>query len=135
MKTTQRHNWRCGMALIAALVALAVTSAVFAGILAGAATLRRQVRTHREQAQVRYLVDAGIQRAIARLRDSSSYRGETWLVPADQLGGSSPAEVVIQLSERENDPEKIEIAVRAEYPQNEFRRVRESRTVTVSFID
>jgi len=83
---------------IAALVSLACLSfSVVVGTLLMKSALVEQRYAERMQFQYQadWLVEAGVSRAAMRLAKSESYTGETWLVPASSLGGSTAAIVHI----------------------------------------
>ncbi len=89
---------RRGLILAAALVCIAV-ALMLATVLAKATLLQHhQTDLAGCEQQSFWLAESAVQRAIHNLRSSPAYTGETWDVPAELLGSSSPAAVIIQVS-------------------------------------
>jgi hypothetical protein len=119
---------RRGAALVMAVVALTVCSVMLFYLLKGALDTQRQMRTHRQEVQADWLAAAGIDRALATLRRSPDYTGETWQIPADQLGDA--AEVVIKV-EPAAESNSRQITVQADYPGGTIHRTRKTRETTI----
>lgn len=94
-------NRRGGAALVA-LVCLSVIALVTAGLFRVSLLRSDQVRRIERQSQADWLVEAGLERAAARLNVDSSYQGETWSIPAESLEGRT-ASIVIEVEELEDD--------------------------------
>jgi hypothetical protein len=112
---TLSKKTRDGVALIVALVALAV----FAGLchtLAGIA-LRRHIELDRdlEQAQVRWLAESGVLRALARLKSDPAWAGETWQPQCSNTAMDSSRKwlVTIECSRTETLPSEYTIQIHA----------------------
>ena len=102
---------RHGAILAAALVCLLIVL-LFAGALVQAiVTQRRLARSGEQQPQAMHLADAGLRRAVFHLLRSPDYAGETWRVPAEQLGGAQGAEVLIQVTSPEAAPRQKQVRV------------------------
>jgi membrane protein implicated in regulation of membrane protease activity len=132
-----RRHWRAagrhGIALFIVLFAMFAAGAVLLTLSSAAATRLADIRDNRHRLQTDQLADAGVQRAIAQLRASGEYRGETWRVPADELGSDWPAEVKIEVTAPdESDKDKLQVSVQADYPPDEMYRTRRSRELLVS---
>jgi type II secretory pathway component PulK len=119
---------RDGAALLIILVVFAVTMT-----LAGVWT-RRTLTAHRgqrlaaERQQVRWLAEAGVRRAAARLSADADYDGEEWTVAAAKLQLPKSASVLIQVQPAEEDGQ-YRLTARARYPQEEHR-AQVTKTVT-----
>lgn len=110
----RRH--RRGAILAAALVCLLIVL-LFAGALVQAiVTQRRQARSQEPQSQAMHLADAGLRRAAFQLQQSPDYAGETWRVPAEQLGGAQAAEVLIHVTTLDAAPRERLVRVEARFP-------------------
>ncbi len=136
---------RRGTVLVMALACLVILG-VLQVLLVQAAVARR--RLSHEQAfrhQARWLAEAGIERAAARLAAEADYRGETWQVSAEELppsgqGASQPASVEIDVqsataaADQRSDDRANErmVRVRAAYPRDLPRRVVYEKQITVS---
>jgi type II secretory pathway component PulK len=121
---------RRGAVLVAVIVALAVGSAVLFYVMKAAVDEQRQLRSHRQEVQADWLAKAGIDRAIAQLRQSAEYAGETWQVPPEQLDGISPAEVAIKV-EPAAETDTRQITVQADYPADTPLRSRKTQQTIV----
>jgi hypothetical protein len=114
--TTRRR----GAALLIILVVFAVTMA-----LAGVWT-RRSLAAYRgqrlagERLQVRWLAEAGVRRAAARLSADADYDGEEWTIAADELNFPKAASVLLRVERGDEDGE-YRLTARARYPRQEHR--------------
>ena len=75
------------MISVAVLVCLLVIMLICASLLRLVQSRRALIRNEERKLQADWLVESGLDRAAARLGDDPSYRGETWTIPADELGG------------------------------------------------
>jgi len=86
---------RGGAVLVIAIACIAVASVIFLAILKTAVAERGAMRTLQWREQAGWLVESGLERAAARLTADPAYPGETWKIPAGQLGlGQVDAAVV-----------------------------------------
>ncbi len=131
-RLSRRHTQRRGLALVTAIVALIVSATIVLGILRSATRQFLEIRDQQHYLQADELLDAGIGRAMAELRKSSDYTGETWRVGADELGGSRTARVEIKVKSNDSDPGQRTLIVQANYPPDEFNRVRITREIIIS---
>lgn len=88
----RHHTNRHGMALLVVIVLIGLFAALCQTLTLLVAMQHRQAFHHADQAQVHRLADAGLLRAVARLRHDSNWSGETW-----QLVLSTGEPVVVQL--------------------------------------
>lgn len=95
-KRIQRANRR-GVAGMWGIVCLIIATAMAATIGRLALTGNRLVLQEHRRSQCDWLVDAGRALALSRLRNDPKYTGETWNISAEQLEGSDPGEVVIEV--------------------------------------
>ncbi len=126
--------YRAGIVLFTTIVALLAATIIALGILRAAISQYGSIRDQRRQLQTEQLAQAAIGRALDRLRTAADYRGETWEVPADELGGPLAGEVLIEVSKPgvAGDDNTLKISVRADYPANQFYRSRQSRELLVT---
>ena len=82
--------------------------------------------------QAAWLVEAGLERAALRIGADPSFQGETWLVPAEALGGR-PAEVRIDIEGGDDPDAPGIIRIRVDYPSNgdPAARARRSKTFPI----
>jgi Tfp pilus assembly protein PilX len=109
------------VALIAVLCCLMVAGVVVLNMLRSSIIEQRQLRAQRQHLQAERLAEAGLERAVAQLRQSSTYAGETWLIAA--------AELVEPINDR---PQERTILVQADYPDDPLHRVRKTREASVT---
>ena len=74
------------MVLIVLLVCLAVAAALIVGTVRIALVSHQATQTASWKAQARWLVESGVERAAAKLAADPAYAGETWNIPAAELG-------------------------------------------------
>jgi hypothetical protein len=122
---------RRGAVLAAALVEFVVASAILFAVLQDVVRHHRQLMTGRQQIQAQWLAQAGVDRALAQLRKSPDYRGETWRIPSDELDGDSKAQVEIHLDPLADHPDDLHLFVVAEYPTNSIHNSRQTLESTI----
>ena len=119
---------RRGMAVIIIIAVLAMTMA-FAGVWARRIVIeRRAARRAEEQQQARWLAEAGVRRAAARLSADPAYSGETWLIDAVEIDRPSPAAIEINVAPGESTGSPSMLTAKASYPRDE-PRVRSTKTI------
>mgnify|MGYP001236445992 CR=1 FL=1 len=114
---------RRGMVLIVLLVLFAISMTLF-GLWAQSA-----VREHQRMTMYAYrmqsvrLAESGLARAVARIAADPQYDGETWMIPAADLGGKHAAEVRIRITPA-TDAARLHVEAVAEYPAGAVRRAQ-----------
>lgn len=117
---------RRGAALVVALVCLVIVTALIGTMLVGAMRSGRQLRVERNLRQCELLLQAGLDRAAEQFATTpATYAGETWDVPAAEIGGDADGQVTIQVSRASE--EQPQVRVLAEYPLGSEHSVRRSR--------
>lgn len=119
---------RRGVVLAAALVCLIVVTALGGLLLNATLGAQRQALRREHQLQALWLAESGAERARAALAESAEYRGESWQLEAEQLGGTYPALIAIQI-EAGDGPSAGRIVVEAAYPKDHPRRVVWTQTL------
>ena len=118
--------------LLLVIVSLIVITALIGAMVRHMTLSHRQIKQWRTHAQSRWLVESGIERGVARLKQDANYTGELWHLTADelQIGADAEAEVDIQVLESDG---RLMLEVAARYPLNSefFSRVRKSVPVTL----
>ncbi len=127
---TRKH--RRGLVSVAVLIGLIIIGIICAGLLKVALARRAEVGSEERRLQAGWLVESGLDRASARLAASADYTGETWEVPAEELGGRAPGTVAIAVEPVPEHPERRKVKVRADYPAGSDRRSRQSREIEMS---
>ena len=127
----RQKSSRAGSILICVLTCLLIVGALAVAMVKSALTARKAVRLERQQAQVEFFIEAGIQRAVSGLARDADYSGETWNLPAAALSDSDSARVEIAVTAAEEDASRT-ISVIAQFPAASSLIVRRSHTFTVS---
>jgi hypothetical protein len=122
---------RQGLVSVAVLVALFVIGLVCAALLKVAFARRAEVAMAERRIQAGWLAASGMDRAVARLLMSGDYGGETWDVPAEELGGRGAATVAIRVETVADRPDHRKVRVQADYPVGSSLRSRQSRELIV----
>ena len=131
-ETRQRAPRRRGAVLIIVLIVLTVATTLFAIWGPAAVRERRQADVRLRAVQANWLVESGIDRAVARLRIDNDYAGETWQISANELGGRHAAAVTIRVETPADAPQQRTIHVQADHPPEAEHRVRRSKTIRLN---
>jgi len=123
---------KSGAVLVMVLVALSVATAIGVAMMKNAFQQHKLIERMEFEAQARWLVESGLQRAAARLAEDGTYRGEEWAVPAAQLDGRHDAIVTIRVESMPNQGGERRVQATANYPQKSIGRVRRVKQVTMS---
>lgn len=123
---------RDGAILVVALIVLAVVSAVSAGLLHRGSLHRKELQHRQWMIQAEWLAESGLSRGVVKLRADPKFEQETWLVPAETLGGQDPARVVLSAQRNEKSPGRLTLTVMADYPDRPHDRARSRRSIDVA---
>jgi Tfp pilus assembly protein PilV len=107
---------RSGMAVLIVLVILLVFGVAMSLAMQTNLAARAEARRAAARLQAEYLATAGLELAQSRLNGDADYAGETWQVPAEEIGGSDRAEVRIEIASVAEQPEQRRVTVLAVYP-------------------
>ncbi len=125
--TRVRFRRQRGAALLVAIVCVSIAGAVMFGIVRIAAQGYREVGLEERQAQARWIVESGVDRAAARLAADREYSGEKWRLTAEMIGGRYSGEVRIEVEPIEGEANWRQVRVVADYPVDLTERVRQTR--------
>jgi len=125
------------MALIVVLIGMAMATMVFLAVLKLIAVERQAVELQSRQIQAGWLAESAVQRASARLAAAANYRGETWNISAQDIGGRDGAAIVIRVDEIPGKPDRRKVHVEAALflsnrPNDPNQQARQSRELIVS---
>ena len=126
MRTDRRRPPSRGAAAFFALVCLSLLALVVIGMLRQGRIRRERMRAAEHRQQADWLVEAGLERAAARLDAGADYEGETWQIGPEALGGRSA--VVVIAVEPGRGRRVRSVRVRAEYPADPSAPNRTTRT-------
>lgn len=134
-RTAAPRSLRHGSVLVVAMVALLLTSLILGSLLRMASLQHRQLRSEQDLLQADWLAESALDRAAARLASEPSYSGETWNIPAREIGGRSAGRVTISVKQSADQPTERSVLVSAVYPFEEtIRGAKRSKQVIVTVI-
>ncbi len=125
----KRHQ---GAALVIVLIGMAVATMIFLSVLKLIAVQRQSVELQTRQIQAGWLAESAIERAVARLSADANYRGETWNISAQDLGGRDGATIAIRVEDVPGKPDRRSVRVEADYPTDPNQRARQSREAIIA---
>jgi type II secretory pathway component PulK len=117
--------------LLAVLICLIVISLLSAGLLKLVLAQRGRAEAGARQIQAEWLAESGLERAVARLAQNGNYSGETWDLSTDDLGGSRPGRVRIDVEKVEGHASQRLVKIQADYPRDVTLRARQSKQTIV----
>jgi Tfp pilus assembly protein PilX len=121
---------RRGMVAVVVLLSMAIGAGLLMTALQLAADMRRAADAESRRLQAQWLAESAVERAAARLASDGGYSGETWNIPASELGGRAAA-VEIRAETVAGDGDARLVSVRADFPNAPWDRARVVKNVTV----
>jgi hypothetical protein len=135
---------RRGITVVAVLMCLIVVMLIGAALLKIALAQRGINRDLERRLQAEWLVESGINRALARIAADRDYTGETWSISAADLGLPEPGQpsssakeadragvVTIVVDRPAGETNRRRIRVQADYPRGEPHRSRHSQEISL----
>lgn len=126
-----RRPRRTGTASVFVLICLVVIALICGVLLKAVLAGRERLRGEERRIQAEWLVESGLERAAARLATDAEYSGETWDIPAEELGGPHAGLVKITVDRPGTTPATRHVHVQADYPREATRRARLSKNILV----
>jgi type II secretory pathway component PulK len=117
--------------VVAVLVCLLIVTSIIGSMLHSALHARRQLRVERDRRQAELLVEAGADRAAARLAADPTFRGDTWNLSAESIVDRGAGRVSTEISPHDVSGE-WQLRVVAEYPLGRDFPIRRSHTFPIS---
>jgi len=117
--------------MVVVLIGMAVATMIFLSVLKLIALQRQSVELQTRQIQAGWLAESGVQRASARLAAEANYRGETWTIPAQDIGGRDSASIAIRVDGIPAKLDRRAVHVEADYPNDPDQRARQVRDIVV----
>jgi hypothetical protein len=118
---------RRGIVAVAVIVCLLALTMICGALLRIGLTERRLIEDEERRLQAEWLVESGLERAVARLSASGEYVGETWELSASELNGPAPGVVRIVVATPAAQPARRRVRVEADYPARSQHSVRQSK--------
>ncbi len=115
---------RTGAVMLAVLVCVGLAGVMMLSILRQAAIRRAEVDLAGRALQARWLAEAALERAAARLGEDPGYGGETWHLAADSPAAFEGAIVEIRVQPPSGNDASRQVQVQADYPPDPVHRVR-----------
>lgn len=127
---TASHPRRATVLVICIVCLLLLSMTV--GVLIRAAVLHRnQTRTMLPQVQAEWLAHSAAEVAADRLQTEPGWTGDTWTVPADELGGDTAAQITIQVTSDADVASQRSAQITVDYPPDVPQRVRVEHVVLI----
>lgn len=123
---------RRGSIAVIAMITILITMSIGLSLVRTALRSRDQSLRSQQHRQARWLVEAGIERAVAQRKQSEDYAGETWRLSADNIGGRHNGEVRIALESAGKNDNNLQLTVVADYPAGSEHRIRSRKVITIS---
>lgn len=123
-----------GIVLIAVLVCIGVATTILFGAVEKSLRCRRQMRNETQLEQVRWLVDAGIRKAISNLEQRPDYEGER-LVVTPQIYQHLVAKVEIKIepaNSSTSDQVRVVVTAALHRPDEELPKVKRTKELVFS---
>ncbi|MGI9456074.1 MAG: hypothetical protein ACR2NU_05895 [Aeoliella sp.] len=117
-----RLTTRNGVVLFTVIVVLAVGMVLLGLVMRSLVSEHLQVRLRHDDRQCHRLATAGIERAMAQLKQNENYKGEEWFIQAGDLGRQTGAKITLRVTE--NDHRGRELIATAEFPVGDTPHVR-----------
>ena len=123
---------RTGMILAMVLVALLVVMLLGAALANAFLAQRQLVRLSQQQQQAFWLAESAMHRAAHRFANEPGYEGETWQVPADDLGGTYAGVAVVRVETVSEPQSGHRIIVDSSYPSGALKKTVQHRELFVA---
>lgn len=120
-----------GAALVVAIVCLAIASMLLVSVARLTVIRCGAARDEQWRVQACWLANSALDRAAARLRVDPQYRGETWKIPAESLGGASAGVVRIEVEAIASRADARRVRVVADYPDHPQLRAQETEETVI----
>jgi hypothetical protein len=123
-RVTMGSRRRRGVMAVAALTCLLVVVAIVVGMVTAALRSQRLLEQTKDCRQADLLVEAGANRAAARLGLNPKFRGDVWELTASEISGRGSARITSEIVPA-TDSKTVRMHVAVEYtlgPANSIRR-------------
>jgi type II secretory pathway component PulK len=120
-----------GAVLVICLVCLALAAVMMIASAKIALTSHRAAQTASWTTQANWLAESGVERAAAKLAADPKYAGETWNVPAAELGGEENGVVRIQVEDLTGEENRRTVKVEADFPDDPVHYARRQKEIIV----
>lgn len=129
-----RSVQRTGTALIVAIVALVLVTAICFSLVRITLSAAEQAERQHWRRQSMWLADSALNQAAARLRIDAEFTGEVWELAVPGETGEVPGRIVVKVAPAPENPHERTITATAEFPLHATDRVRTTRTLTLALV-
>lgn len=126
---------RRGTIILIPMICLVLSLAIIGELLQQTSIELKQLKKGQYHLQSNWLADAAAQRAVEKLIHQQNYAGETWKLPAEEIGGKFPGEVIIEIKRTTSNSQSLTIRTLASYPANAVERVRVIREWPIEILN
>jgi uncharacterized membrane protein len=126
----QSFEQRRGAMMIAVLVCITIASMLSLTLVKQLLSRQALLEMTENQVQADWLVEAGIERAVAKLKGEPGYSGETWNI-TDALDDGRAGRVKIVVRSDPDHSESRTAEVTAEFPADAQRGFQSTKTITI----
>ena len=126
----QSFEQRRGAMMIAVLVCITIASMLTLTLVKQLLSRRALEEMSQSRIQADWLVEAGIERAVAKLKGEPGYSGETWDITEgldDERAGR--VKIVVRKAPGQSDRRTAEVT--AEFPADVQRSFQSTKTITI----
>ena len=116
-----------GVILLLILGCLAIAGVLFVVGVRMALTAHDLARISLWNLQAQWLAESGLERATAQLAADADYSGETWNIPAENLGAADAGTVKIEVAPAQANGKGRLVKVEATFPDDPIDRVQYSK--------
>lgn len=120
----ESHLKRRGAIVLIPMLCLILALAVIGGLLKQTSIELKQLKKEQYLVQANWLANAAAQRAVIELENQKNYTGETWNLSPEQITGTLPGSVKIEIQPSEIKDQSVIIRTIASYPSDSVDQVR-----------
>ncbi len=114
---------RSGLVTVCILVCLMIATSLAIVAMQSALRERRQIGLRHQVLQTEFLLDAGIRRALRKLKESAAYQGETWQPRTDSSTYPNPTVQIRRIGD-----ERVDVIASLGVPPKDLNRISASVT-------
>ena len=129
--TTSARFPRRGTAMIVAIVALVLVTAICFSLVRITLAAAEQAQRQQWRRQALWLAESALAQAAVRLRSDEEFSGDTWDVRLPDAAGEQEGRVQIEITSSADQPRERAVTATAEVPRHPTDRVRITRTLTL----
>jgi type II secretory pathway component PulK len=121
---------RSGTALIVAIVALVLVTAICFSLVRITLAATDQAQRQHWRRQSLWLAESALGRAIVQLRDDPAFSGDEWNISLPTETGEVQGRVKVDITAAAGSPQETTIKATAQFPRHPTVHVRITRTYT-----